>query len=68
VVHMFEVTHCQRCGDDAQTDLTLQLITTFLMAAISGPDANKYVMAIQELEDTETTELGNLMQQVSFGR
>jgi hypothetical protein len=63
---MFEVTHCFRCGENASIDLTIQLLTVVLMAAISGPDRGDYVGAITQLDAGVQAEIAKIIQQVRF--
>lgn len=61
---MFEVVRCTGCVETASTNLTLQLLTVFLMATISGPDREKYVGAITQLDGIAQSEIAQIIVQV----
>jgi protein HOOK3 len=60
---VFEVTHCFRCGENAFFNLTRQILTVLLMAAVLGPHRETHVLSITKLSEDVQSEIAKIIQQ-----
>lgn len=60
---VFEVTHCFRCGENALSDITCQILTVLLMAAVLGPHREPHVLSITKLGEDVQGEIAKIIQQ-----
>lgn len=61
---MFEVTTSSHHKKNVPTDLIQQLLIVFLMATISGPEREKFVLAITQLDGPAQSEIATVIVQV----
>src|SRR5277367_691685 len=60
---VFEVTHCFRCGENTLSNITRQIPTVLLMAAVLGPHREPHVLSITKLGEDVQGEIAKIIQQ-----